>query len=281
MPSASTHDFVRHWQAAAANTAATEQEAASSPRQHNDGPQYRSIADIQKATNKIHPTQVVQQTRVWTARPAAHGHRRSPAAAEARAIKWQALLQSKQQLDIQREYDHPRALQAQAANNEQPALSQQQPPTHVPPNEAIATTAVAPTDDAKVALELVRNMRDSDLLTRVEGSANRNRVGVLERTLELLIADKPPIAGESTVEEEMEARLALLEKKRAEENVRCRERKARNKGKARPNEAVATTAVAPTEGVKAALELVRNMRHEMSRMMAELERLDILLSSSS
>ena len=79
----------------------------------------------------------------------------------------------------------------------------------------------------------------------------------------------------------MEARLALLEKKRAEENVRCRERKARNKGKARPNEAVATTAAAPTEDAKAALALVRNMRDEMSRMMAELERLDKLLSSSS
>ena len=87
---------------------------------------------------------MVQQTRVWTARPAGHGHRRSPAAAEARAIKWQALLQSKQQLDIQREYDHPRALQAQAANDEQPSLSLQQQPAHVPPNEAIATTAVAP-----------------------------------------------------------------------------------------------------------------------------------------
>ena len=36
-----------------------------------------------------------------------------------------------------------------------------------------------------------------------------------------------------------------------------------------------------TEDAKAALALVRNMRDEMSRMMAELERLDKLLSSSS
>ncbi len=64
----------------------------------------------------------------------------------------------------------------------------------------------------------------SDLLTRVERSANthRDRPGLFERKLELVIADKPPVAGKRTDEEEAAARLAHLEEKRAAEHTGMR-----------------------------------------------------------
>ena len=79
----------------------------------------------------------------------------------------------------------------------------------------------------------------SDLLTRVESSANSHpdRPGVFARALELVISDKPPVAGDRTVDEEAAARLAQLEKKNADEQARRRGRKARAKAK-RLNEAM-------------------------------------------
>ena len=84
----------------------------------------------------------------------------------------------------------------------------------------------------------------SDLLTRVESSANSHpdRPGVFARKLDLLIADKPPVADKRTGEEEAGARLAKLrlaklEKRNAEEQARRRGRKARAKTK-RLNEAM-------------------------------------------
>ena len=80
----------------------------------------------------------------------------------------------------------------------------------------------------------------SDLLTRVESSANSHpdRPGVFARALELVISDKPPVAGDRTVDEEAAARLAQLEKKNADEQARRRGRKARAKTKHRLNEAM-------------------------------------------
>ena len=56
--------------------------------------------------------------------------------------------------------------------------------------------------------------------------------------MELVISDKPPVAGDRTVDEEAAARLAQLEKKNADEQARRRGRKARAKTK-RLNEAMA------------------------------------------
>ena len=55
--------------------------------------------------------------------------------------------------------------------------------------------------------------------------------------MELVISDKPPVAGDRTVDEEAAARLAQLEKKNADEQARRRGRKARAKAK-RLNEAM-------------------------------------------
>ena len=54
--------------------------------------------------------------------------------------------------------------------------------------------------------------------------------------MELVISDKPPVAGDRTVDEEAAARLAQLEKKNADEQARRRGRKARAKAKHRLNE---------------------------------------------
>ena len=80
----------------------------------------------------------------------------------------------------------------------------------------------------------------SDLLTRVESSANSHpdRPGAFDRRLELVISDKPPVAGHRTVDEENSVRLAELEKRNAEAQARRRGRKARAKTK-RLNEAIA------------------------------------------
>ena len=83
----------------------------------------------------------------------------------------------------------------------------------------------------------------SDLLTRVERSANNHpdRPGAFERKLNLVIADKPPVADKRTGEEEAGARLAKLEAERAAERARCRERRARNKAKARMSSSASST----------------------------------------
>ena len=78
----------------------------------------------------------------------------------------------------------------------------------------------------------------SDLVTRVERSANSHpdRPGAFARTLDLLIVDKPPVADESTVEDEVAVaavRLAQLEKEKAEQQAKNRARRARNKEKAK------------------------------------------------
>ena len=75
----------------------------------------------------------------------------------------------------------------------------------------------------------------SDLVTRVERSANSHpdRPGAFARTLDLLIVDKPPVADESTVEDEAAVRLAQLEKEKAEQQSKNRARRARNKIKAK------------------------------------------------
>ena len=78
----------------------------------------------------------------------------------------------------------------------------------------------------------------SDLVTRVERSANSHpdRPGAFARTLDLLIVDKPPVADESTVEDEVAVaavRLAQLEKEKAEQQSKNRARRARNKIKAK------------------------------------------------
>lgn len=78
----------------------------------------------------------------------------------------------------------------------------------------------------------------SDLLTRVESSANSHRSGVaLAHALELVALDKPPVAGVRTVDEANAVRLAELEKRNAVEQARRRGRKARGKTK-RLNEAM-------------------------------------------
>ena len=56
--------------------------------------------------------------------------------------------------------------------------------------------------------------------------------------MELVISDKPPVAGDRTVDEAKAVRLAELEKRNAEEQARRRGRKARAKAK-RLNEAMA------------------------------------------
>ena len=83
----------------------------------------------------------------------------------------------------------------------------------------------------------------SDLLTRVERSANNHpdRPGAFARKLDLVIADKPPVADKRTGEEEAGARLAKLEAERAAERARCRERRARNKAKARMSSSSASS----------------------------------------
>ena len=83
----------------------------------------------------------------------------------------------------------------------------------------------------------------SDLLTRVERSANNHpdRPGAFARKLDLVIADKPPVADKRTGEEEAGARLAKLEAERAAERARWRERRARNKTKARMSSSASST----------------------------------------
>ena len=69
-------------------------------------------------------------------------------------------------------------------------------------------------------------------LPRVECSANvdRNRPGVVERTLDCIEAHTPPVYDQDASEEETcEARLAVLELKKATENRRHRERRRINK----------------------------------------------------
>ena len=79
----------------------------------------------------------------------------------------------------------------------------------------------------------------SDLLTRVESSANSHpdRPGAFDRRLELVISDKPPVAGDRTVDEANAVRLAELEKRNAAEQARRRRRKANAKAN-RLNEAM-------------------------------------------
>ena len=76
----------------------------------------------------------------------------------------------------------------------------------------------------------------SDLLTRVQRSASFQRLlptassvppAIFERRLGRVIADKPPVYGELTPEEEAAARLARLDLKQAQENKRCRDKSAR------------------------------------------------------
>ena len=59
--------------------------------------------------------------------------------------------------------------------------------------------------------------------------------------MDLVIADKPPVADKRTGEEEAGARLAKLEAERAAERARCRERRARNKAKARMSSSSASS----------------------------------------
>ena len=56
--------------------------------------------------------------------------------------------------------------------------------------------------------------------------------------MELVVSDKPPVAGDRTVDEEAAARLAQLEKKNADEQARRRGRKASAKAKHTLNEAM-------------------------------------------
>ena len=81
------------------------------------------------------------------------------------------------------------------------------------------------------------NVEDhSDLLTRVQRSASFQRLlptassvppAIFERRLGRVIADKPPVYGELTLEEQAAARLARLDLKQAQENKRCRDKSAR------------------------------------------------------
>ena len=75
----------------------------------------------------------------------------------------------------------------------------------------------------------------SDLVTRVERAANSHpdRPGVFARTLDLLTVDKPPVADESTVEDEVTVQWALMQKVKAEQQAKNRARRARNKEKAK------------------------------------------------
>ena len=75
----------------------------------------------------------------------------------------------------------------------------------------------------------------SDLVTRVERAANSHpdRPGVFARTLDLLTVDKPPVADESTVEDEVTVQLAQMRKDKAEQQAKNRARRARNKEKAK------------------------------------------------
>ena len=76
----------------------------------------------------------------------------------------------------------------------------------------------------------------SDLLTRAQRSASIQRLlptassvppAIFERRLGRVIADKPPVYGELTLEEQAAARLARLDLKQAQENKRCRDKSAR------------------------------------------------------
>ena len=83
----------------------------------------------------------------------------------------------------------------------------------------------------------------SDLVTRVARSANihPDRPGVFHRQVNRVIADEPPVDGNHTAEKKAAARLAKLEAERAAERARCRERRARNKGKARMSSSASST----------------------------------------
>ena len=75
----------------------------------------------------------------------------------------------------------------------------------------------------------------SDLVTRVERAANSHpdRPGAFARTLDLLTVDKPPVADESTVEDEVTVQRAVMQKVKAEQQAKNRARRARNKEKAK------------------------------------------------
>ena len=73
----------------------------------------------------------------------------------------------------------------------------------------------------------------SDLLTHVQRSASIQRLlptassvppAILERGMGCVIADKPPVYGELTLDEQAAARLARLNLKQAKENKRCHDK---------------------------------------------------------
>ena len=76
----------------------------------------------------------------------------------------------------------------------------------------------------------------SDLLTHVQRSATIQRLqptassvppAILERGMECVIANKPPVYGELTLDEQAAARLARFNLKQAKENKRCHDKHAR------------------------------------------------------
>ena len=80
------------------------------------------------------------------------------------------------------------------------------------------------------------NVEEHSDLTRVQRSASVQRVqptassvppAILESGIGCVIADKPPVDGELTLEEQAAARLARFNLKQAKENKRCHDRNAR------------------------------------------------------